>query len=365
MSAPQFDRPARDQLTGALDRLVLRGTLDRRQADAVLTEVGAPATGPTGPQGRAWTTVLAEVGGYVGAAFVVAAVLVFTGPRWNDLSHNAKLAVLGIPALLVLVAAALVAQSAPGRWSPHPRTGLGPRRRLVSALVLAGGGLLGGVTVLQLPENVERYSSEKQTTWLALTLLAVWALGYLACRSALLHLASAVATCLAAGTAATWLARDTDGVAAGSALVAVAVLWAVLTAARVLAEREIGYAVAGVIAYIGGEVLATQANRNEGGYLVLAVLAVAGLVGYVRTRMLAVLVVGVIALGTVVPQSIIDWTDGALGAAGGLLVTGLSIVGASVLGLRIHREVPGRHGDDGDDDDREPSDRPSGPAQLV
>jgi hypothetical protein len=351
-------------LETALDRLVARGTLDRAQADAVLAELATAAHGGTGlpgpagsadrsiaeptagsaREGRAWTTVLAEVGGYIGAAFVLAAVLVFTGPRWDELSHNAKLATLAVPALLMLVAAAALAQAAPGRWTPYPRTGLGPRRRLVSALVLVGGGLLGGVTAVQLPDRFASYSSERQGTWVALTLLAVWALGYLACRSALLHLGAAVAACVAAGTAASWLARDSDGVAAGTALVAVAVVWAGLTLARLLHEREVGYAVAGVIAFVGGEVLANQANRSWGGYLVLAVLAVAGLTGYVATRMISVLVVGVVALGTVVPQSIIDYTDGAFGAAGALLVTGLSIVGASVLGLRLRREVPGRHG---------------------
>jgi len=53
-------------------------------------------------------------------------------------------------------------------------------------------------------------------------------------------------------------------------------------------------------------------------------------------------VVGVVALATVVPQAVIDYTGGALGAAGALLVVGLSIVGASVIGLRLRHEVPGR-----------------------
>jgi hypothetical protein len=57
--------------------------------------------------------------------------------------------------------------------------------------------------------------------------------------------------------------------------------------------------------------------------------------------MTVVLVVGVVALATVVPQAVIDYTDGALGAAGALLLSGLSIVGASVLGLRLHREAAG------------------------
>ena len=54
---------------------------------------------------------------------------------------------------------------------------------------------------------------------------------------------------------------------------------------------------------------------------------------------MAVLAVGVVALATVVPQAVIHYTDGALGAAGSLLVVGLSIVGASAAGLRLRKEV--------------------------
>jgi hypothetical protein len=53
----------------------------------------------------------------------------------------------------------------------------------------------------------------------------------------------------------------------------------------------------------------------------------------------------VFALATVVPQAVIDYTDGALGAAGALMLIGLSIVGASLVGVRLrstsrHRDRP-------------------------
>jgi hypothetical protein len=339
---------AAQYLTEALDRLIGRGTLSKAQAEAVLAEVGmAPGAVPpptAEADRRGWTTVLAEVGGYIGAAFVIAAALVFTGPQWQHLSRAGREAVLGIPALLVLAGAVALAQAAPGGWSPRARTGLGARRRLVSALVLVGGGLLGGLTA-ELLQNQSAADSGLQATAAALTVTAVWAVGFAGCRILLLHLATAVASCVSVMTTISWrFGGDVEPWWMGAGLVAVALVWAGLTALGAMDDREVGYPVAGIIAFIGSELLSVADHHAWIGYLLLAVLAVAGLAGYVRARLVPVLVVGVVSLATVVPQSIIDYTNGALGAAGALLVTGLSIVGASVVGLRIRREVPGRHG---------------------
>ena len=359
MTAPSFDprTAAGPSMEAALDRLVARGTLGRDQADAVLAELaeaalGAPAGPVTGPvpgpsvdlPGRAWTAVLAEVGGYIGAAFVFAAVAVFTGPRWDQLGHAAQIAVFAVPAVFALLAAVLLAQAAPGSWTPFPQEGLGPRRRLVAALVGTGGALLAGTVATALPDSFGDGYGEAEATMAFLTACAVWAVGYAFCRIALLHvgIAGAAAAALSAGIA--WLYQEDETAWTGAGLVVLALVWAGLAAWRVLDEQPLGFGVAGVLGFVGGEMLATGSTGSGWGYLVLLAIAAAGLAGYVRTRMITVLVVGVVALGTVVPQAIIDYTDGALGAAGALLVTGLSIVGASVLGLRLHREVPGRHG---------------------
>jgi hypothetical protein len=74
--------------------------------------------------------------------------------------------------------------------------------------------------------------------------------------------------------------------------------------------------------------------------VVLAGVALAGLAGYLALREVALLAAGAVALAVVVPQAAIDYSDGALGAAGALLVSGLSIVAASVVGLRVRKAVP-------------------------
>src|SRR5207344_3085302 len=83
-----------------------------------------------------WTAVLAEVGGYVGAAFVIAAIAVFTGPHWHQLSTAAKVAILAVPAVLMLLAGVVIASSTEGGWPVHERPGIGARRRLIAALWL-------------------------------------------------------------------------------------------------------------------------------------------------------------------------------------------------------------------------------------
>lgn len=173
-----------------------------------------------------------------------------------------------------------------------------------------------------------------------MTALAVTAAGYLACRTVLLHMATALAlgwamaqTLELVGTGEAWWHSWSLGLATGGAA------WAVLAAAGALSERTLGMALGGAMVYIGGEGLTFQDSPAEAGYTVVGLLVLAALAGYLRTRVVAVLAVGVIALASIVPQMITDYTDGALGAAGALLVSGLSIVGASVLGLRLRHEV--------------------------
>ena len=109
-------------LAGSLRRLIEQGTLTPEQADAVRTafhstlenEADPASTGP-GQTGRlsgrdeashSWTSILAEVGGYVGVAFVVAAAAALLGPNWDDFSQVSRVAVLAGPGALLLLAAA-------------------------------------------------------------------------------------------------------------------------------------------------------------------------------------------------------------------------------------------------------------------
>lgn len=327
-----------ERLNAALERLTASGRLSPDQADAVRVEYSSARPPSTRPP---WTALLPEVGGYVGGAFVLAAALVLAGPRWDDLGRVGQLLVLGVPSLLVVAAAVVVMRTTPGGWRVHAGPEGGSRRRLVAVLLLVGIALaIGFVAVLAGPDDDGRAAA----TFAAVGSIA----GYLVCRIAVLQLAALLSLAVAAVSWLVWAVPTDEGdpyggppatvVAVGIALCLIAVGWALLALRGVLDERHLGLVASGVLFFVGAQVLATGSGRpgvTGAGYLLLALLAAAGLVGYVRTRYLGVLAVGVVALAVVVPQAVIDYTNGALGAGGALLLVGLSIVVASVLGLRL------------------------------
>jgi hypothetical protein len=284
-----------------------------------------PTTHTTQTTQSAGASALIEVGGYVGAAFVIAGATAMVAPNWEDFSALTKLAILAGPALLLLICGYALAAAMPGGWAIHPGEQTGSRRRLVGVLVLAAGGLLAGASTVVLNDHVDR-------VW-PLALLAFWGIGYLVCRGAVLHLA--VGAALTWSIFATINPSDGDLRTSGAVLVAAAAGWAVLTALRLIDEHDLGYIVAGVMAFTGAEFVASD-DPVILGYLLLAAIAVVGLGGYLRSRQLSALGVGAVTLAVVVPQAVIHYTDGSLGAAGALLVCGLSIVAASALGLRLH-----------------------------
>lgn len=344
----------------AVDRLVATGTLTEDQAAAVRREVDVelgeeapgrpPATPPAGtpapasagplppgagaaPAGSPWAPVLAEVGGYVGGAFVFGAAAVLVGAGWRDLPTFARLAVLAVPAVLLLIAAVVVSRSTPGR---RDRRAPGPRRRSMATFVAAAAAMLGATAGVA--ADAAGGSDEVRLLAAFWTMLAVSAAGYAVCRGGLLHLASGVAV-VGAVLATQAALGGWDGRRTGWALVTIGVAWALATLAGVLAERELGSAWSGVLGFLGGQTLVGSGTAFTG-YAVLLALAAVGLAGFVVLRVLALLVAGVVTLAVVVPQAVIDVSDGTLGAAGALLVVGLSIVGASVLGFRLHRTPP-------------------------
>jgi hypothetical protein len=274
------------------------------------------------------SSLLSEVGGYIGAAFVVAGAMALTADHWDSLSRPGQVALLALPALILLVAAVALAVSAPGGWSPDSPAG--PRRRLIGVLVLAAGGLLAGASVVYLDGPAD-------DRVFPLVLLAVWGIGYGVTRGSVLHLATASALAWAAiALIDPWSGADlwVDG----AVLVAIGVIWAALTVFGGIHERNLGIAVAGALAFIGAEAM-VDGDTTWLGYLLLATLAVIGLAEYLRSRLISALGVGTVALAVVVPQAVIDYTEGSLGAGGALLVVGLTIVGVSVLGMRLHQSV--------------------------
>lgn len=341
--------PDASRLDVALDRLVTSGQLTADQAAAVRGEfdaaagVNAPSTADRQPIGAAgqppsWRAILPEVGGYVGAAFVVAATVVLVGPHWDDLSEAGQVLLFALPAALLIGAGVLIARSAPGGWTRHAGPVAAGRRRVVAVLLTFGAGLgAGAVGVAAGPDGMDRA---------VFTSAAVLLLGaYLFCRSALIHLAALLAVTFTTVSWTAWWAferwdLDNPSLAVGLALGAVAAGWAAVSVTGGFDERRLGLMGAYAVGYAAAQTVAVGSESSlvaTLGYLGLVGLAVCGFVGYVRSKFVGHLVVGVVALATVVPEAVLDYTDGAFGAGGALLLVGLSIVGASMLGFRVHQ----------------------------
>jgi hypothetical protein len=336
---PSWAREHTERLTVALDRLVERGTLNRGQARAVRDEVlGRPVRSggrTTAAEPWSWATLVTEVGGYLGAAFVAGAAIALVEPRWHELSAGVRALVLGLPGLALLLGAVLVARARPGGWTPR---GAGdPRRRTVQVLGLAGVALLTGVVSALVPGQV---GSSGHELIVALAALLLTGVGHLLCRGALTQLAAFGATIWTAAGAVDVAGAFDEEIVLGLVWFGVGLLWAVLALTGALDEVAVAITAAGITMFVGAELMIVAGGHPgwEGlGYLLLGVLAAGGPISYVRRREPTALAVGGIALAVVVPQAIIDFTDGALGTSGALLVSGLSIVAASVATFRMHR----------------------------
>ncbi len=348
------------RLDAALARLEAAGRLTAAQVAEVRREFAESPDEPTPGAGAAsapehgtgsgrppvpgpepWRAMLPEIGGYIGGVFVIAATAVLVGPYWETIPRLLQVLLFAVPAALLFAAAVLIALAAPGGW--NPRAGRVPtaRRRVVAVLLIAGAVLGGGAAAVLADTGA---ADRVAFAGASVLLLAAYAF----CRTALIQLAALLSCVFAVESWTAWAAHQLTGtlnpsVPIGAALCGLAVVWYAASVVGLIEERRLALVAACAVVFAAAEILAIGGESPgavAAGYLLLALLAAGGLVGYLRTGLTGLLVVGVVALATVVPQAILEYTNGALGAGGALLVVGLSIIGASVLGFRLRRGEP-------------------------
>lgn len=317
-----------------VDALVAAGLLDpvrRGQAADVVSDALDGAT-QAGASSRRW---LPEVAGYLGGALVIAAALIFFFTAWGDLSVAGQLTILGI-ATVVLATAGLIVRAGGPRSGPE----VDIRRRLAATLLAGAAGTVAGFAGLVTDELDGVEWGSAPGTVAATVLLLAGVAGYLRAPSVLGQL---VAVWGAASLVVQVIADVLDlsgtavAVAMAAALGALGLVWLVLAERRVwherLAARIIGCL---VVAF------AVQWPIFEGeswlGYGLTALAAALAFGVYVERRAWPYLALGVGLVSVVVPQALLEVTDGALGTAGVLLAGGLVLLTGSVLGLRVHRE---------------------------
>ena len=322
--------------------LVERGLLaqDRRDEalDAVDRVLASQAVGASPLRRR-----VAEVAGYVGGAFVVSAAVIFLAAQWGSLTSAQRVGLLaGIAVVLALAAAALVATGVGGAGSL--RFGHDPvRRRLAGALLTGAAGSAAAAVGVLVDATVR--GSDPAAAMVAFASLAVLSfLAYVVAPTVLGQVAVAVGV-----TTAVPLLFDEVGdvpaLGVGLLVLGLGVVWLLATERGLWREVASARVIGCGLVLIGAHVpVFGNADLRWTGYLGLALVAVAGFAVYVVRPAWPYLAAGVVAVTLVVPEALLDWADNALGPAGVMLATGMTLLAASLVGFRLRRnvEVPGQ-----------------------
>jgi hypothetical protein len=339
MTTKQIPRAqqGRDTRSGAIvDALVRQGLVGaERQGEAVTVVDRVLGTQEAGaaPLRRRF----AELAGYVGGVFVVSAAAIFFATRWGDLSEGQQVALLaGVAALLAVAGLAI---SGFGAGFAALRRGAEPAlRRLVGVLLLGAAGSAAAAVGMQADYSIDDYTSMTPAV-LGFGTFTVLALGgYLLAPTVVGQVAIAGGLFALVPTTLQYL-DIFEPVLFGLLILAVGVAWLLLAERGTWREVASARVVGCVLIVAGAQIPAFDYDSRWVGYVALFVVAVAAFGAYVARRAWPYLAAGVVALTLAVPEALTDWTDNTLGPAGILLVAGLTLLGASLVGLRLRKEV--------------------------
>lgn len=325
----------------AVQALQAAGLIDPGNAEAgerVVAEAlgGAPAAHPqpgVTARGR-----LVEIAGYLGGALVLAAVALFVAQEWASLTGTVQVTLLAGAALVLALAGLAVASV--GSSLSAVRSGAEPVRRRLASALLTGGGVATGFAVGQ----AVSLSGDVEEPWpivvgAATAALAV-GLGYAVVRSAAAVVVAAAAALQAVGLGTTSVNWDGDSLPLTIGVLALGLAWLALTESGLVAEQAVGRVVALGQVLFGAQLPLFDGEYEVVAYVLTALVGLGGFAVYLRTVAWPYLVVGVLAVTLVVPEVVVDWAGDSLGVAGAVLVAGLSLLGASLLGLRVRRSAP-------------------------
>lgn len=338
------DRRA-EPLAAALEQ---QGLLDPRRHDEALVALDRALGGsaaPSSPDATAPGALrrrLVELAAYVGGAFVIAAGVLFATREWADLSVTLRVVVLaGVAVVLAAAGVATVLVTGGRRVIGEPV--LDARRRLAATLLTGASFAAAAAVLVAMIDWVERTSSEEENGELvglaaSATLLVLVLAGYRYVPSLAGQLAAAFATMYLVPFGL--MAVELEGaVLHGLLVMAVGGTWLLLAESgrwrELLAARVVGVA----MLVVGAQIPIGSAEHPWVAYLSLAVVAAVGFAVYIVRRAWPYLLAGVAGLTLAVPEALLDWTEGSLGTAGVLLVAGVTLLGASLLGLRLHGET--------------------------
>jgi hypothetical protein len=281
-----------------------------------------------------WRGRLAEVIGYLGAVLVVCALGLFTLQKWADLSLGQRLGLLALVTVVLGTAGVAVVRSAGG-----PAAILADaqdvRRRQASVLLTAaacGAGAAVGVYLYDGPRSPGPWGALAYAVIAGLSLV-----GYRLAPSAAGQLGVAFGVAVGAGVAVTRTGRW-QLTATGAVVLAVGLLWVALAERNAWREVVLARFLGASGAFAGGQFMFDWPGHSWVGYTVTFFVGAAGFAFYLARRAWPYLALGVVALTCSITQATFDWTDNALGVAGGMLVAGVVFLASGLFGLRLRRQ---------------------------
>lgn len=281
---------------------------------------------------------LVEVVAYLGGALVLAAGALFLFQQWGELGFAPRVALLAVATVVLLVAGVLTARVPAG--GPDLRDRAQDVRRRLAGSLLTFAGLATAFLVGHVVDRVTTNTPEVYWPAVAGAVAGVMvgAIGYRIAPSAL----GLVGTIGGAVIATTTLVDAVDryeGDTAGVALFLLGAVWLGLAEMGWFRESTIARALGVSVTLVGAQVPVIDGTNSWLGYALTAVVAVGGIALYLRRTDWPYLAAAVIAVTLVVPEAVSDWSNGSLGAVGGVLVAGVTLLAASFAGYRIREEA--------------------------
>lgn len=335
MTSPQ----APDSIVSALVSEGLVAPGDAERATAVVTGV----LGGSSPVASSLKGRLVEIAAYVGGALVFAAGFLFLLDQWDDLTEGARVVAVAFIAALLAGAGLVIAlypfDRADGGFAELEDEANDVRRRLVGAL-LTGSALATCFAAGLLTDNLTEGFGEEPGMVASFVLVVGAAVAYAVVPTALGQLAMAGGAFSAAYVAVELIATTSDtGPWIGLLQVALAAGWLAMAETGVFRERLVARILGATWLLVGAQLPLGSNDVAWLAYLLTALVAAAAVGLYLSKLSWPYIALAVVAVTLVVPEAIIDWSNGSLGPAGGVLVAGLTLLGASFAGFKVREEV--------------------------
>jgi hypothetical protein len=304
------------KLDAALDALVHDGSLSAAQADLVRTQYQATEE-PTDSR----KSVLAEIAGYLGGAFVVIAVTIVTARQWEAFTELQRGILFGALAVALFALALLVGKSTD------------VKSRLAGLLYgLAAASTTGTIAIIDPNRDAPTLA------FLAGTAIAL--IGYFIVQTFVGHVVLYGYIFITGIMAVSDLTPDNVGLElfVGGYFLVLGGAWTFFTY-RKYVDGTLGYIFGGGTLFIATQVLFIQSEHLIS-YLSMIVVASGTAWLYLRVHAWPLVLTAVLTTTVGVGEFVAETLGGSVGSALGLFAAGAALVTSSLLALRNKRENP-------------------------